>query len=494
MGTISNTGGSQTEKTSKNEPGKSRKSSKKEKTEKDQCKEYQDLWQRIYGPCRPLILNSVSKQASEQGSTTDSKESQNKGQKSAKQGQSHGKGTAGSQRPPTSSRNRPGDDKTRSQAKPGDLPNGWECAGYYVFPTGGNAPMFKYSSGDQRPTAVCPQYCLPQGYVDLFRNNQGDSSEESSSDTSESDDQNGKDKKGGVKNQATGTGVKGSADKKELGKTARKSTATKDPGKNDQKTTEKKELKKTDEESSKENVTGGNESQLALQAYPPAPPSSHSSETSSSSPGSGISGHSSAPNNNFQGMYQQQTPPTGNMMHACMGTYPQSTQAMQAIPVQLPPHWPPKPGPEFSSSPKDDEGLNFKFKPRPDFATEVTFTIEPKKTPMWQKMMRCGFRPMITCSAPPFNLPSNYDQAKKKCLGGKSSEESSSGDSTSGSDSSGSSDSSASSGSDSDDSDIPHDTTSEGFGFGSSYLSDSSTVASFNSSSTTVDLAQVQTG
>jgi hypothetical protein len=172
-----------------------------------------------------------------------------------------------------------------------------------------------------------------------------------------------------------------------------------------------------------------------------------------------------------------------------MGKYPQTTQAMQATQVQLPHHWPPKPGPEFSSSPKDEEGLDFQFKPRPDFATEVTFTIEPKKKPMWQKMMRCGFRPMITCGAPPFNLPSNFDQAQKICSGQTSGDSSSSSsDSTSGTetDSTESSDSDSgetetSDGTDSSDTSDYHST--QGYGY-SSYPSHSPTGTTSTSKST----------
>jgi hypothetical protein len=54
---------------------------------------------------------------------------------------------------------------------------------------------------------------------------------------------------------------------------------------------------------------------------------------------------------------------------------------------------------------EEEEGVNFSFHPRADHATEVTFTVEPRKKPMWQTMMRCGFVPIINCSVPPCCLP-----------------------------------------------------------------------------------------
>ena len=97
-------------------------------------------------------------------------------------------------------------------------------------------------------------------------------------------------------------------------------------------------------------------------------------------------------------------------MQPFMGVVPQCTQAAECPKVDLPRQWPPQP---CKVTANDEEGLNFNFKPRKDFATEVTFTIEPKKKPLWQKMMQCGFRPMITCAAPPFRLPADF-QGKKK--------------------------------------------------------------------------------
>jgi hypothetical protein len=52
-----------------------------------------------------------------------------------------------------------------------------------------------------------------------------------------------------------------------------------------------------------------------------------------------------------------------------------------------------------------DDGVAFSYKPQPNGRTEMTITVEPKKQQQqWLTMMRCGFRPLINCTAPPCSL------------------------------------------------------------------------------------------
>jgi len=54
-----------------------------------------------------------------------------------------------------------------------------------------------------------------------------------------------------------------------------------------------------------------------------------------------------------------------------------------------------------------DDGVEFYYKPKSTGRTEFTVTVEPKKQP-WLPMMKCGFKPMVNCMAPPaYLIPPN---------------------------------------------------------------------------------------